>query len=717
MRPRLIEDPIYHSLNSRLLGSNCFESNDSILNDLLSLHHRVYYHIHQNLNTRDNALNALRTELGSIGPLEQDLHIAISDNISGIVRVILDEQNDVNPFPRRLPELIDYPNFGMMLQWERIYYNRGFDSTPVFDDNVIIPSRSDALTWHYLEQIAQELDFSNLNPSSPFQWLLRILAGSVSDAELLAYGRQLLKKCTFPNADESNSQELEQFHIALHQYFKRSDKANKEWENFLVESIQKTFQSIPVTKTCMLYYGAIDQKRSILNFRNFIKYSDKYFELNNRHYDLFDLIAAHQFILSLKPSDYEPYFVTSIVSKQFLSILEAFHTSYKIPLLTRENCVEFNSNKSILSLASPLALLLSKSWQSLFENEGQKLSSFLDHTQLYFISNAIQALPDVAISLKFEFAYQLAMRRQIDQCILFLKKSILNSNPENFASWHLLALCESCINEDLQVSFKIVNSVIQSMCDLFDEGNQFSISEKWHFIHLKLTQIQLVKEMFAHEDALEMLPEVFELYNQLFENGSKPLGPHYNQSNEYLLQSIWLFALELYLDSADLENAHASLEEFKKVTSKFFNLNHTLARGYVLLETNERAEALKEFEKVLHFDPLSVDATLGFAKVALPNDELTLENELKHLSDRQDTETKKSSVNVIEKSAALSRLKFMLENLVGNSIEGYHSPAVWWYLAKVYEEYADSKRQEHALWQCVKYEELEPVRDFKFSKF
>lgn len=178
-----------------------------------------------------------------------------------------------------------------------------------------------------------------------------------------------------------------------------------------------------------------------------------------------------------------------------------------------------------------------------------------------------------------------------------------------------------------------------------------------------------------------------------------------------------MYALELYLESGDLENVNASLEEFKNVTSKYINLNHNLAQGFVFLKSGNEEKAMIEFEKVLHFDSTSVEALLGLAKLVLPQDELTLESELKHIPDPKPNHITPSLSSINDRSSALARLKFLFEQLVDKSIEGYHTSAVWWFLAKIYETYQDSSRQQHALWQCIKFEELDPVREFRFCKF
>lgn len=706
------------ALDSRLIGSNIFESKDPILNRLLSLHYRTHYHTSIPSKQKDNVLLTLLTELDAVTGSVTALQTALSDNIHTMIYTELGKKKEAASYlSKKLPNLSEYQGFSCMLQLERVYYRGNVSVRDVTAVMRNIPNRSNGLTWHYLNVIVKELDLSDSKPNSQMTWLLHILAGKVSDPSLLSFGQTLLKRSHFPNADETNNKELEQFHLALHHYFEKTSSPKKEWEGFLIESIGKTFQSIPVTKSCFLYYSKSDTKRCVLNFNNLVNYSNKFFELKRTYPDLVDLISSYQFILSTTYKDFEPFFKISEVSNRLLILLEQMHSSFNIPLLKKKPIIEYDSNASTLCLSSPIAFLLSNSWLTLYNIQAAELSSLLDYTQLYFLANALQTSLSPSKSLKFQFAYQLATIRQIDQCIIFLKKHVLNHHPNHFASWHLLALCESCVNEDLQISFKIINSVIQSMCDLFDDGTQFTTSEKWQFIHIKLTQIQLVREMFALEDALELLPEAFELYQQLFSEDVPPLGSDYSKSNEYLLQTIWLYALELYLESGDLENVNASLEEFKNVTSKYINLNHNLAQGFVFLKSGNEEKAMIEFEKVLHFDSTSVEALLGLAKLVLPQDELTLESELKHIPDPKPNHITPSLSSINDRSSALARLKFLFEQLVDKSIEGYHTSAVWWFLAKIYETYQDSSRQQHALWQCIKFEELDPVREFRFCKF
>lgn len=714
-----IDDSVNHALDSRLIGSSVFQSSDALLDQLLSLHYRAHYHINISTKTKFSALSALLSEVEKLPVLKDELHCAIADNIYGIVFCELDEkEKGLQYVSKKLGSVNGYDRFGRMLDLERLFYKGNVDLAEFSSESWTIPKYSDGLTWHYLQAIIKGLDLSHFKPKTPFQWMLLTLNGSATDSNLLSYSHSLLKKSRFPNADESNNFELEQFHMVLQEHLKINNlNVKKEWEQFIIDSMEKSFQSISVAKSAMLFYRKVDLKRSILNFTNLVNYSNKYYELNKRYPDLLDLVSSYQFILSTCKTPFEPFFMPANVSSDFLKLLERIHNKYSIPIIEKQKALEGSSDVLDLCLASSTASVLSSSWETLYETSASSLPALVDHSQIFYLSNSLQTSLNASVSLKFKFAYHLATLRQIDQCIAYLKKQILTLHPEHFASWHLLALCESCINEDLQVSFKIINSVIQSMCELFDEGRQFTIDEKWQFIHIKLTQLQLVRDMFALEDALEILPEVFELYQRLFSDASEPLGPQINQSNDYLLQKIWLFALELYLENDDIENVKAALDEFKNVTSKYVNLNHNLAQGYVLYTHGHSEKATAEFEKVLHYDSTSVEALIGLAKIVLPDEEANLDTDLKHNSKINQKELHRNSATSLETSSAVARLKFLFEELVDKSIEGYQTSAVWWYLSKIYEIYSDSTRQQEALWRCIKYEELQPVREFKFCNF
>lgn len=87
--------------------------------------------------------------------------------------------------------------------------------------------------------------------------------------------------------------------------------------------MEKTFQSIEVSKTAMFLFQNLSdnsndeikkktfKRESILNFVNFVKYNDKYYQLHdNSHRDIISFIDAYSFILQTPPKP--------IQSKMFL---------------------------------------------------------------------------------------------------------------------------------------------------------------------------------------------------------------------------------------------------------------------------------------------------------------------------------------------------------------------------------------------------------------
>lgn len=173
------------------------------------------------------------------------------------------------------------------------------------------------------------------------------------------------------------------------------------------------------------------------------------------------------------------------------------------------------------------------------------------------------------------------------------------------------------------MSYKIVCSVLEAMNESL-QNNTLLLNDRWQFIHLKLTQLALIEEIFGTLEALETLPEVFELYATLFPDSQPKLnsmGPKYSQTKEYLLQMVWIFAANMYMRTKDNdEDAKAAIKEASNVESKFKNLNCNIANGYLSIIKDEPGVALKEFETVLYYDENNLDALVGFAELIFPEE-------------------------------------------------------------------------------------------------
>ena len=108
------------ALDSRLIGSNIFESKDPILNRLLSLHYRTHYHTSIPSKQKDNVLLTLLTELDAVTGSVTALQTALSDNIHTMIYTELGKKKEAASYlSKKLPNLSEYQGFSCMLQLER----------------------------------------------------------------------------------------------------------------------------------------------------------------------------------------------------------------------------------------------------------------------------------------------------------------------------------------------------------------------------------------------------------------------------------------------------------------------------------------------------------------------------------------------------------------------------------------------------------------------
>ncbi|AET41196.1 Ypp1p Ecym_7370 [Eremothecium cymbalariae DBVPG len=755
-------DRIAKALDARLVGTSAFNSGDSVLDSLLRLHNRVSYHEMGGDADDGSVFKVLLEEADALeDKVDCGLQKAIFTNIRGILNFKLDnEAASVEMFSRlhAYSDMIgEFPDFWRLLLLENFYYNANADLRTLPDVLPclpVVPKESHAVAWYYLENVAVRIPYSwdrlvEYYGDTPLTYLVGVINQTESiEHQLVDYGKRLLSRTKFPSAEEPNSAELEELHRILQYHFRRIDEhPSLEWDKFLIDSAAATFQSVSISKSSLVYYTRVGQHRlALLNFVNFITYTELRHDLNSsEYYDMVSLIDAYTYILKQDsvPEEIGQIFNRSRAFSKLKEYLNDFYEHYHIPIIPKEKSVDWSLNLTRLVVPPTLADVLSNAWHLFYHYEQTALNQLLDCRLTYYLANAM-ALKAPDLDLYFEYAFVLASRRNIDMCIKFLKNNILNRNPKDYRSWHLLALCES-IQEDKETSFKIVCSVLDAMGEALDNC-KLSIADRWQFVHLKLTQLLLVKEMIGVKDALEMLSEVYQLYAALFPKPADPpnskdelrLGPKHKESKEYLLQFIWFFTSRLFLQANDLENAAEAIDEAKSVTQVFTNLNINIARGYLSLSTDTHV-AMSEFQLVLSFDPLNIDAIIGFAKLVYPDDSEHVETLDKHkhilsatskgpfssnsipppatVAATTDVRTADTFANEKDRSAAVAQLKLLLEGCIETSIDAYHTPEIWWYVSRVYDEYGDSERLEPALWKCMKFQELQPIRDFKNCVF
>ncbi|CAI6529850.1 Ypp1p [Saccharomyces cerevisiae x Saccharomyces kudriavzevii VIN7] len=806
--PPKIVNVVHQALKARLLGASIIHSGFDSLDSVLNLQFRLHYHV---IGSRKLAKAVCDVLLKDSKRLEENLSMMEELNdypeIARLVERILFNcfgmllfyRGQFQESQRYLLHSLKIHNdttsqdttpmkqYDQYLILENLYY-RGLVSQ---DTNIMqnifykellthvntIPQESNGLLFEYINMIVAKLRFSQIQDladnfkttaDSPFILFLYVMKEFQTPSQkhfdnddlYLKLGQNILSRTKFPAAGEANSENLEHFNVFLQYYFKfthiKNTKVNSGWYSFIVSSMEKTFQSIEISKTAMILFQNLSRnnsndeihknsfkRESILNFANFVKYNDKYYQLNDKsHRDIISLIDAYAFILqdSSKVDSIENLFDYDNTVSTFAASLNSFYKEYNLPLMSQAESLDWLENSTRCVYPENISEILVNAWSTLYEIRKFQLDFLISNDLTSYLCNAMMLSTkekEIAIDkenaqgeeeetlreLQFKFSYTLAQQRHIEAAIKTLESLILSRNPNYYKAWHLLALCRS-VQEDKEISYKIVCSVLEAMSESF-QNNTLLINDRWQFIHLKLTQVAIIEEIFGTLEALETLPEVFELYTTLFPDSQPELnsmGPKYSQTKEYLLQMIWIFAANMYMRTKDNDSdAKAAIKEAIHVESKFKNLNCNIANGYLSIIKNEPNVALKEFETVLYYDENNLDALIGFAALIFPEEldkeERNLESYYTLSLDKKPTKSARLTfVNETDRSAAYARLKFLLECAILESVEAYHCPDVWWYLSLIYEKYQDDEYKSSLL-KCVKYQELNPIRSLRYCNY
>lgn len=763
---RLI-DTLEENLAARLLGSGEFNTGIGLLDTALTLQFRIHYHLFGAgitavigqvlLDDCEKLERSLKVQLGSqhAGGLDSqstDLTRNIIYNARGVLCFQMGQLEESLRFLEMASGIsIPQKHYKEYLDLESLYY-RGLSSKSssiyfkeLFKSIDRIPKESQGLTLHYLHlilgEIAKKFKAEEILKNFPERNSLTLLAISFTqeydEKAFFGFTPAILQKSKFPLANESNNVDLEQFHSFLPHYFKTLTSISSDWYSFIVESMEKTFQSVDVAKSAMIYFARtsnpskFNHRESVLNFVNVARYSEKQFEVDQTHDDIISLIECYSFALELATDEswnVENVFDLEETTCKLFKLLSFFYQEYKFPLMDKGDSLNWLENSSKLFLPKTVSEVLSKAWSTLYHKRADSLEHLLSNDLASYLSNAmcVASRGSNLVEMQFQYSFVLAIQRHVEPAIKILKTVLLESNPECYKAWHLLALCES-IREDKETSFKIVCSVLEAMRESMND-NKMSTIERWQFIQLKLTQLSLIEEIFGTLDATEMLPEVFELFSTLFPEGSSEfdsIGNGYNCTKEYLMQTVWVFSANMYMRLGDrVDDSKNAIKEAKRVTDNFKNLNCDIAAGYLKTLTGDKKAALKKFETVLFYDPMNVNAVIGFAEIVFPEELKGSESILRSyyqlgeaLSSAEVPATKSEAfVNDVDKSAACARLKFMLEYAITKSIDAYHSPEVWWYLSLIYEKYEDKSYKESLL-NCIRYKESNPIREFRFCNY
>lgn len=782
-----IRDAVLQALESRLLGAAEFHSTCNALDRALMVQFRMQYHIGTASGITEAVGKVLLQEIDKVEMLSRrfplDKHLLdligkILNNCSGVILFYLarfEESQKILRISRDIELEKTFEEFDMYLGLENLYYTASLKQNEsqiseylysnLFKVLSFVPSESQALTHQCLWMIAKKLQNHNKLESLNDRWagenkalvyLISIIASpkddiaysvfsKENDSKFLQYGNSLVDSIKFPKASQSNNYELEQFMLFLQVYFKNvvgNNMVSMEWYDFIIKAMSKTFQSINVAKTAMFLIKKIGtddmqksknlRKEALLNFVNFIKYSEKEFKLNKKYEDIISMLVSYNFTLNSfnEKDNIENLFDYEQSVERLLELLVYFYKEHNIPISDKKQSLDILENPIRLAFPTHVANTLTQSWLTLYQLRINNVDTLLSYDLLAYLANCVPISKSMSEGLYrstvFQYALTLARQRDIETAIKVLETLILEQHPNYYKAWHLLALCHST-KENKESSYKIVCSVLEAMKENIDI---LTVKDKFQFIYMKLTQLRIIKEMFGTPETLELVPEVFELYKTLFStvNDSKTGAENKNFSKEKLLQDIWLFVSSTYMEDdsmQDLKEADTAIKEALDV-QKFASEDCLSARAHLRIKQGNYVKALKDIEQAIDIDPHNVNALTGFAKLIF-NDENNEDDTIKSYyklvpqnSEVAEKNIRKGSESIFfndtDKSAATARLKLLLDCAVTTSPEAYHSPEIWWYLSLIHERLLTGDYKK-CLINCVRFEELKPISPFQYCNY
>lgn len=557
---------------------------------------------------------------------------------------------------------------------------------------------------------------------------------------------QKYAKSAFPKATDINN-DIEYFVVTVcknHELY--VILPSKIINEIVTGSFTKTFQNLKILKQHIVLqtkHGHLDEIEPAYNV--YIEYVEKSkAQHNNEYLDLLDTIDLVSKVLIKVVSSDNPARVLFVehLSTKLQHLLE---------ILSDDLDIQYNNEgtgfpEGRLKLLPSLAALLSSSWfvmalahKFLAKYRSTTVSELdlnLSNCEVFF-QNCLSSNQIIIPEHYFEFALIEAKLNKLKNAIKLMKLCCFH-DKENFKYWNFLTLLYST-EENYKNSESLINNSILLLNSKMEEDlyvSRLSLVQKYEILQLKMTQISLVE--LVNKDtsvALECLPELFLLFNRLFEtfqqieNGytlsrtstskskkanplkkiltrqsvsllkktamTKQLPPLSKASDDTLKisQELWLWSLNLFVKAKmydEAENCIVEAENSYKITSmsrsKF---------GLLLSETNRLKLALQEFESAIQLDEHNLEAVLGMSKLILQtpnNDEIF--------------------INEKDKQAAHLRLRLLLEKFQ-HTYTHCQTTEVHWYLSQLYELYQDLDECQSCLWKCVELEESKPVRDFQ----
>lgn len=127
-----------------------------------------------------------------------------------------------------------------------------------------------------------------------------------------------------------------------------------------------------------------------------------------------------------------------------------------------------------------------------------------------------------------DYGLFLARNSKISKALEIVRKGLLVDNS-NYACWHLMALVLTSMGEHE----KGLNAITNTINLISQRQKELTTEERKCFLQMKITQIAIVEAINGTERALELIPEVFCMFGELFpgsrepekSSNTKPLSP------------------------------------------------------------------------------------------------------------------------------------------------------------------------------------------------
>ncbi|CCE72580.1 Piso0_000166 [Millerozyma farinosa CBS 7064] len=490
------------------------------------------------------------------------------------------------------------------------------------------------------------------------------------------------------------------------------------------------------------------------------------------------------------------------------SLSETCQISYQLPEETPLSFLYHLYNPELkFCFNAGLKREIGRGWYALARYAKYKtiFRSYTESSMLQGVSNLMRLLKNSLIvtqasdeKMLFDYALTLAYNLQFEET-LKLCRFILKRFSESFKTWNLLVLVASGLEvkgsrsvdhpksanpgeangsqskseqSESKESLKYINSALNIagiyIANCQKSGASIPTTVKYDILQLKMTQVAVLESMSDSRSVVDMIPEVFMLYNELFEtseleiiesNQSEkklPNGKTHDASSNVSLKSGKKSTIfegngkalsrrasrlmdrrhhkhanqksnnvvkkddgrslitkkilsEVWLWTSKIYMKNGSFEDAEQCiveAESTHQPNASTANCLGLLTSQKRKSlALEEFQRTL--DEVENSASM-YKKREMRESLLGISKLV--LGDDEDAQQLFTSDK--DKHAGLVRLKNYLESFVNCWPYGYNYSELWWYLSLVYEKIDDKNLLSKSLWKCVELEDARPIRSF-----